>query len=241
MKRRTLTAALLLIIAAAAAHAQQPPSPPKSGPSPTPTPAPAATPSPTPQAQPALKQSSSDAKKKYDALLDSAKKGEGAVDYKALRFAFFETPDYNPLTGMMNYRALWGLVMQQNWPEAAKQSEAVLAKNYVDINAHMVAHIAYRQQGNTEKAAHHRRWADGLIESIKASGDGKSPATAWEVISISEEYAVIRSMGVRATGQSLVNVGGHSYDAMKIVDPRTNTEMTLFFNVDKPFSAYGRK
>ena len=175
-------------------------------------------------------------------MLERAKKGEGAVDYGALRFAFFETPDYNPLTGMMVYRSLWGLVMQANWPEAARQAEAVLEKNYVDANAHMVAHIAYRQQGDAEKAQLHRRWADGLVESIKAGGDGKSPQTAWHVISISEEYAVIRSMNLRALGQSLVNDKGHAYDMLKTQDPRANNaEVTLFFNVDKPFSAYGRK
>ena len=242
MKSRTLAATLMLLCAAVQGLAQATPA---QTPAQTPTPAqsptpqsPAAKTSPTPAAQ---KPGSSDAKKKYEALLEQAKKGEGAVDYGALRFAFFETPDYNPLSGMLIYRSLWGLVMQANWAEAAKQAEAVLEKNYVDANAHMVAHIAYREQGDEEKAKLHRRWADGLIESIKAGGDGKSPANAWHVISISEEYAVIRSMNLRATGQSLLNDKGHAYDVMKTLDPRTNTEVTLFFNVDKPFSAYGRK
>ena len=141
---------------------------------------------------------------------------------------------------MLDYRALWGGVMQGNWPEAAKQAEIVLAKNYVDINAHMVAHIAYRQQGDAEKARLHRQWADGLLASVKASGDGKSPATAWHVISTSEEYAVFRSMNLRPVGQALINDKGHSYDEMKVIDPQ-NTESKLYFNVDKPFSAYGRK
>lgn len=251
MRRQTLTAALLLLTAAAGAAAQsatpatpssqqQPPPVPKSAPAPTPAPTPAPAPStaPSPQAAP---QGNTEAKRRYDAMLEAAKKAEGGVDYKALRMAYFETPDYSPLTGMMNYRALWGLVMQQNWVEAVKQAEAVLARNYVDINAHMVAHVAYRQQGNEEKATLHRRWADGLLASVKSGGDGKSTATAWEVISISEEYAVIRSMNLRAAGQSLLNENNHSYDVMKVMDPQTNTQFSLYFNVDKPFSAYGRK
>ena len=51
---------------------------------------------------------------------------------------------------------------------------------------------------------------------------------------------MLRSMNLRAAGQSLVNAGGHAYDAMRTVD-RNNVEVTYFFNVDKPFSAYGRK
>ena len=238
MKHKTLAAALLLLLAASAAAAQQPQQPtpppvPKS--SPTPSPSPATQPAAQQQAQPA-----SDAKRKYDALLEAAKKDGANVDYKALRMAYFETPDYNPLTGMMNYRALWGLVMQQNWAEAVRQAEGVLARNYVDINAHMVAHVAYREQANDEKAKYHRRWADGLLESIKATGDGKSAATAWEVISTGEEYALFRSLNLRAVGQSLVQQDGHSYDVMRVVD-RNNVEATYYFNIDKPFSAYGRK
>ena len=241
MKNRLLAATLTLLCAAVQGWAQATPAqtPTPQTPAPTPTPqTPAAKPTPTPAAP---KTGSSDAKKKYEALLEKAKKGEGEVDYRALRFAFFETPEYNPLAGMLDYRAVWGPAFQSNWPEAARQAEAVLAKNYVDTNAHMVAHIAYRQQGDEEKAKLHRRWADGLLASITAGGDGKSPATAWHVISISEEYAVLQSKNLRHSGQALVNDSGHAYDVMTVVDQQTGTEVRYFFNVDKPFSAYGRK
>jgi hypothetical protein len=235
MRNRTLAAALLLLCVAAGAAAQT------AAPTQTPTPAnpPAAKPSPTPtEAKPAAQ---TEAQKKYEAMLEQAKKGEGATDYKALRFAFFETPSYNPMVGMLVYRSLWTVLNQGNWAEAAKQAESVLEKNYVDPNAHMVAFVAYRELKEEEKAKLHRRWADGLLESVKAGGDGKSAETAWHVISISEEYALLRSMNLRAVGQSLANEKGHAYDVMKTVDPRTNAEATFYFNVDKPFSAYGRK
>jgi hypothetical protein len=228
-----LVVSLLLLLASAQAAAQAPTTTPTPAP-PQPIETPAAQTAPTPQRPP------SDSKKKYEALLGKAKKGEGAVDYGALRLAFFETEDYDPMTGMLDYRALWSAVMQQNWPEAARQAEIVLAKNYVDINAHMVAHIAYRQQGDAEKARLHRQWADGLLASVKAGGDGRSPAAAWHVISTSEEYAVFRSMSLRAVGQHLIKDGGHSYDQMSVVDPQ-NTEYKLYFNVDRPMSAYTRK
>jgi hypothetical protein len=226
-----LAVSLLLLCASAQAAAQATTTPALRPAQTQPTPAPAATPQRPP----------SEAKKKYEAQLEKAKNGEGEVDYGALRFAFFETEDYNALSGMIDYRTLWVAVRQQNWPEAAKQAEIVLAKNYVDINAHLVAHIAYRQQGDAEKAKLHRRWADGLLASVKAGGDGKSPATAWHVISTSEEYAVFRSMNLRPVGQALIgDKEGHSYDEMRVIDPQ-NAEFKLYFNVDKPMSAYMRK
>lgn len=262
MRNRMLTASLLLLCAFAQASAQTPNvTPPPIHPPLTPqtpqTPQPAQTPTPTrmphdnqkPQPTPAEVKSSpaepkvspAEAKKKYEAMLERAKKGEGEVDYRALRFAYYETPDFNPLSGMMVYRSLWSALGQSNWAEAAKTAEAVLSKNYVDINAHMVAHVAYRQQGDEGRAKLHRRWADGLIASVKAGGDGKTPGTAWHVISTSEEYAVLRSMDMRPVGQALINADGHSYDEMTVVEPQTQAQVKVYFNVDKPFSAYGRK
>ena len=236
MSNRTLAAALLLFCLTASAAAQT--ATPLQTPTPAPASPPAAKPSPTPAA---ATPAQTDAQKKYDAMLELAKKGEGAVDYKALRFAYFETPGFSPLAGMMVYRSLWSVVGQGNWAEAIKQAESVLENNYVDVNAHMVAFIAHREQKNAEKATYHRRWAEGLLDSIKSGGDGKSLETAWHVISISEEYAVLRSFNLRPVGQSLANEKGHAYDVMKTVDPQTNAEATFYFNVDKPFSAYGRK
>lgn len=249
MLKKTLSAILLSLFAAVAVCAQDisvPVRPAQPGPKASQTP-PQATPTPQPQepkdqkAQPAGKNSPSEAKKKYEALLEKAKKGEGAIDFKGLRFAYFETPDYNPLAGMINYRGLWGSLAPGKYPEAVKAAESVLEKNYVDVNAHMVAFIAYRETGEAEKARYHRTWAEGLLNSIKSAGDGLSTDTAFEVISVSEEYAFFRSMGVQPVSQSLVRDKGHAFDAVVVVEPKTNRQVTYYFNVDKPFSAYGRK
>ena len=241
MLKKTLPAVLLVVFAAAASSAQEQP-PPTPTPQATPAPPPPP-PKPTPQDPAAAaeqKKKYEEAKRKYEALLDKAKKGEGAIDFKALRFAFFETPDFSPLTGMTDYRAVWGALASGDNDAALKAAEAVLAKNYVDINAHMVAHIAHREKGNADKSKYHRTWADGLLDSVKSTGDGKSLDQAFEVISISEEYALFQALGVRRLRQSLMRDKGRAYDAVVVADPKTNQQTTYYFNVDKPFSAYTR-
>lgn len=242
MRHRTLAAALLLLASAAPVAARQPQQPAPQQPPPVPksSPAPAPSPPPAPQAQ-AAPQGNAEAKRKYEAMLEAAKKAEGGVDYRALRMAYFETPDYDPLSGSETYQALWRLAGQQNWAEAVRQAEAALEQNYLDISAHLVAQAGHRQLGNAKKAEYHRRWADGLIASVKGGRDGKSVATAWEVINVSEEYAVLRSMNLRRAMQLLIRQDGHSYDEMKVIDPQTNARFSLYFNVDKPVSAYSRK
>lgn len=92
-----------------------------------------------------------------------------------------------------------------------------------------------------ERAGFHKFMAEGLLKSIKASVDGKSPEKAFEVISINEEYGLIRSLGLRPIGQALMEDKGRRYDAITVVDPKTNEESKIYFNIDKPFNWQSRK
>ena len=197
-------------------------------PTPTPTPSPTASPAPTPKSSPA-------AKGKYESLLERVKKGDRTVDFTELRFAFFESSNYNPYAPMLTYRPLWGAVAQKNYAEAIKIAQSVFEKNFIEVNANMVAHIAYRETGDTERAAFHRFMADGLLASIKSTKDGKTPETAFEVISVSEEYGFMRSMALRPIRQSLIQDKGHFFDALVVLD-NANQESTVYFNIDKPFT-----
>jgi hypothetical protein len=142
---------------------------------------------------------------------------------------------------MMSYRPLNAAIAQKNYEEALKIAEGVLARNFVEINAHIVAEIAYRETGNAEKAEFHKYMVEGLLNSIKASNDGKSKEKAFEVISINEEYGLIRTLGVKPIQQALVEDKGHSYDVITVVDPQTNQQSQIFFNIDKPFKWQSRK
>lgn len=202
------------------------------------TPLPTATPSPTPSATPTptpTPQSSPAEKGKYEALLEKVKQGDRNIDFTELRLAFFESSYYNPYSPMLTYRPLWGALAQNNYAEAIKIAQSVFEKNFVEINAHLVAHTAYRETGDTERAAFHRFMADGLLASIKSNNDGKTTDTAFQVISVSEEYGLMRSLELRPIKQSLIENKGHHFDALVVVD-KTNQQSTVYFNVDKPFS-----
>ena len=62
-----------------------------------------------------------------------------------------------------------------------------------------------------------------------------SQSKAFEVISVNEEYGLIRSLGLKPTSQALAENKGHSYDVITVIDPQTNKESQLYFNIDKPF------
>ena len=77
---------------------------------------------------------------------------------------------------------------------------------------------------------------EGLLDSIRKSGDGKTSDAAFVVISTDEEYVLLNFLGLRATGQALINEKGHSYDKMTAVDPKTNETVVYYFNIDKRFN-----
>ena len=216
MIRKSLVSVFLFLMLTVSAGAQ-PQSTPSASPSPTPT-----------------SKSSPAGKQKYESLLEKVKKGDRTVDFTELRLAFFESSNYNPYAPMLTYRPLWGAVAQNNYAEAIKIAQSVFEKNFIEVNANMVAHIAYRETGDTERAAFHRFMADGLLASIKSTKDGKTPETAFEVISVSEEYGLMRSMELRPIRQSLIQDKGHFFDALVVLD-KTSQESTVYFNIDKPF------
>ena len=177
----------------------------------------------------------------YSVLVDRLKAGDRSVDFTRFRIAFTETPAY---TGMMMaaYQALWRPLNGGNFAEAIAVAEKVLAQNFTEPNAHMVAAIAYLQTGQREQADLHRFIASGLLQSIASKGDGKTPETAYEVVDISEEYAFVRSLNLQPKGVgSSAPPDGPKIDSMTVVDPRTGTTSTIHFNFDRAWAAgYGR-
>ncbi len=187
-------------------------------------PQPAASPKPTPRPS-------------YSAMLERVKKGDLTVDFKAMRFAFHDSGgvyDNSGISQKMNV-AFAG----KDYKKALKAAQEQLDKSYVNIQAHLAAAGSYKQLNKTAESEFHFKIATALISSITNDGDGKTAKTAWWVIDVGEEYAVLGSMGYLIPSQSLIQQDGHSYDLMTVTNTKTQETSKLFFNVDKIFE--GRK
>lgn len=197
-------------------------------------------PAPVAETQHGTASAASDATARYRALVERLKNADWTVDLGDLREAYTETPDYRA-TMMGMYQQLWRPLSAGDFPAALKVAEAVLERNYVEVNAHMVAFFAHTQLGNPARAAFHRAVSDGLLRVIMAGGDGSTAGTAWKVIDISEEYAVMRALNVTMQSQALqMNPDGPKLDVLRVLDNRTKAERTLYFNVDRSMAAMTR-
>jgi hypothetical protein len=176
----------------------------------------------------------------YDVLLERVKKQDAAVNFQELRLAFTETKQYNPYGGDRETRnAMFVALKDKQYDQALISSEKILAANYLDINAHFGAYVANRELGHADKADFHKNTFQKLLKSISDSGDGKTMATAFVVISTDEEYALFNFMGVRPTAQALIEEQSHHYDKMTVTDPKDDQNAVYYFNIDKPFNWLG--
>lgn len=170
----------------------------------------------------------------YATLLSALKTGNTNIDYARLRLSYVDSPERKKAKDLsVQEKAMSQALESKDFAAALKNAEAVLDNEYVNLDAHFVAFVAQRELGDAAKAEFHRTVYRGLIDSIRNSGDGKSPEKAWVIISVHEEYVMLRAMGLRPSGQSLVEKDGHAYDVMK-AKYEGGTEETFYFNTDIP-------
>jgi hypothetical protein len=175
----------------------------------------------------------------YGALLAKVKGGDLSIDFQKLRFSYMESPEYKKAKDTSGEdRLMWKAFNADDYKEAIKNADAVLASEFVNLDAHFVASASYDKLGDAKQSDFHRAVFVGLIKSITDLGDGKSTKTAYVVINVHEEYVVLNVLGLRRGNQALVAEDGHSYDRLTTTDPKTNQTVTLFFNVDIPMKHY---
>lgn len=193
---------------------------------------------------------SQDTKSKYDILLQSLLERLKSKDpslgdvkvaskaFKELRFAYTETPQYNPYGGIKAETggAMLTAVNNKEYKKALEYAEKILKEDYVDIDAHIVASTAYRETGNQEKADYHQAIVGILIQSMLRDGYGDKPETAIEVISTDEEYAILNLSGLQVRSQAALQANGHHYDKLTVVDPVSGKTFEMYFCIDKPFN-----
>jgi hypothetical protein len=170
----------------------------------------------------------------YRHLVERLQGGDTLIDYTALRMAYAKTPEYAP------YPVRWGanLAMfaaldRKRFEEVGRIADSILAKNYVDIDAHLGAMSAAYHRGDTLRGTFHRAVYRGLIESLKTRS-GRSLDSAIIVLSIPEEYALLRSLELERKTVAGVHWQGGLYDRMEVVSRKTKKKSTLYFDASIP-------
>lgn len=174
-----------------------------------------------------------DAIQDYKALADRLRSGDQSVDFIAFRKAAGEAGVESDIKAR---DALFAAARNHDFPKMLDAANSVLKSNYADLDAHYFAKIAAKELGKPELAEFHNWVEMGLLKGLRSTGDGRSQATAMKVISVDEEYFIIRMMGQMPGSQSLSQCNGNPCDIMKTTDPESNTEQTWYFDASIPMN-----
>jgi len=156
-------------------------------------------------------------------------------NFKAIRDAYAISPDYDPYGTLVELHRVEMLRAYQHRDLKVALSEAdkVLDQNYTDIGANVIADLAYSDLKDQVHARFHRMLAREFLLSIFRSGDGNSPATAYQIVSVPEEYAVLNARQVVFEKQTYQTSNGQFFDKLVGFDPLHNRHVSIYFNVDR--------
>jgi hypothetical protein len=159
------------------------------------------------------------------------------------RQAYAASANYNPYD--TESRELLAAARQhlakKKYAKAIADATKGLKKAPYNVDLLIVLETACRAAGETAKAdAAAERWKS-IVDSILETGDGRSFATAFHVIDIQDEYAVIRLMQLTPADQSLRSNGQAMFDVMQVKSPETGETFDLYFNISLPMKWMNRQ
>src|SRR5262249_6041170 len=130
------------------------------------------------------------------------------VDFARLRIEFGGRSDFvNMCERERPLHRLPEAARHQDVKDVLAASRPWLEQCPVDIDAHLIRAVALKQLGRVAESDHHIQWVRGLVDSILTSGDGRTPQTAFVVISVAEEYSILRVLKVRPIRHAMLSGG----------------------------------
>jgi hypothetical protein len=176
-----------------------------------------------------------DAEGRYQAMLAAAKAAAPNVDWASLRRAYAERPGFQVFGQSAARRQMLQAANATNCKDALPSAKAVIEEDYVDADAHFIAAFCEDAAGDVTASKLDRDIAVGLVKSIQ-TGDGLTPDTAFTPITVDEEYAVMRALGLQVESQALVQQGGHSYDVLHTLNEK-GERGAYWFAIDRVLAA----
>jgi hypothetical protein len=180
---------------------------------------------------------------KYQDLVARAEQGDATLDYTALRLSYADADTYDPYA--MKTQALfsqaWQAFQAKDCKTALEKIDEFLKVNYVTIPLHFVRSDCLKQAGDDAGAAREEAIGRGLATSLMNSGDGKTPATAYVVVTLSEEGFVETALGFHEAQQALIQDNGHVYDQITGPDEKTGETRSAYFDVGALFAGQARQ
>lgn len=171
------------------------------------------------------------AQAKYDALKAKVQGGDTNIDWREIRLDAVVADVDGEFDWHQANTAGVAAFNAGDYEGALRKGQEIIQHNIANGDGHFLAMVSLKHLEKQDEAAKEKLIVDQIVQSIMSSGDGKTADTAWFTVSTSEEYFVIRILGLKPKSQALVKNGKHSLDRMTVVG-EDGKETTLWFNTD---------
>lgn len=139
---------------------------------------------------------------------------------------------YEPYEPDENEKKFYDLCAARKYEKALAAGEELLKKYPLDIKLLNRLYTCARKTEDPKKYNAFKYRYTALIEAVINSGDGKSDSTAFVVIKISDEYAVLSHLGLGHRKQALKGY----CDVFTLSEPGDFGQTHLYFDIRKPFA-----
>ena len=176
---------------------------------------------------------------KYSEYVQMLENGDTDIDYQDFRFSFLKSEQFLIASNLYNLTTqMYAEVDKSNYAEIISITQQMLSMDYTNMLAHKILSQTYSSLGDTLNAQKYKTIQFGLMRSILNLGDGKTCATAWTVIQISEVYFILDMLDAKVKQQSLYNKGGFCDKIDAVLEGK---KKTYYFEVSKVIEGYKKK
>ncbi len=170
----------------------------------------------------------------YREAVAALEAGVPGVDAAGLRLLASRLPDHDPFLherpAYREFRDALSRVGGGGPDEVRRACAALLDLSWINVEAHAACAQAYQRAGDGEAASRHARIARGLVDSITRDADGTSFDSAYHVVSVLEQQAVLRSRGLRLVARRLDVDRQMPFDILTVED-QTGQRQEVYFQI----------
>jgi Domain of unknown function (DUF4919) len=179
----------------------------------------------------------------YATFVQRAEAGATDIDFRAMRLAYVKSAAFQRAgAALEQLQALRKeMFSAMNAREAVRVKEAarrIMSVVYIDLEAQKALRQSCKVLKEEACATRYHDLQFGLLKSILATGDGKSCSTAWEVVTLEEEYFILRMVGFTLKTQEGPN-GSEICDKMIGVG-EDGKGVTFYFGIKPIVQGYQR-
>lgn len=160
-------------------------------------------------------------------------------EFTQIRVAWSKEPYVQPYWELANGRNLiFEAHRDKDYATVKEKSGVWLHRFPIDSPVHWMRAKALQATGDYAGYIRHLLWYRGLIASIMAGRDGRTPQTAFRVVALREEHFLVRDMGARIDTQDVIEVDGVPLHKVRTVNG--DQVQTLYFDISVPLGQLER-